>query len=1058
MPKNIILVDKRVQGYETIVAAIDLDICIPILFDYYTDTIEDIKGRITGCVANDTLPPSPRCVGLLQHNYNRPFYNLVAADTESSIILGVETHDPDLATWAPLRDLIAWCATTPEVGGEYFDMMACALYSNPDWKYIIDTLTTQVGRGVTIRASTDNTGSATQGGNWFLESHTGVNLKGVYFTDAIEEYQGVLYSETYDLIEYSTKGFASGEVVTWGEGPAGGGGTGGISSNVIGICSNNAAYAALKSDGSVVTWGNAGYGGNSSSVASSISSGILQIYTTASSFAALKTNGSVITWGDQYSGGNSSSVSASISSGVVTVYFNQTAFAALKNNGALITWGNSTYGGNSSSVSSSLTSGVIAVYSTILAFAALKLDGSVITWGESTYGGDSSAVSSSISSGVVAVYSTESALAALKSDGSVITWGDSVSGGDSSSVSASISSGVVAIFSNLSAFAALKSNGSVITWGYGIFGGNSTSVSASISSNVVTIYSTQYAFAALKTNGSLITWGYTDDGGNSNAVGASLASGVVAVYSTRSAFAALKSNGSVITWGNSGGDSSAVASSLTSGVVAVYSNTFAFAALKNNGTVITWGYAPYGGNSSGTSFGTTISIYSNGTSFAALKTTATTFDLSMSYYTDMDRFNILRKKENRRRVNLASLNNNVFTISQPSDIQSFNPTMSTDKTLRIIVPDYVASSYSIASTATIPSSSGNYIVACDQGEPVTISGVTYVNYGIYVYKQETNNTYTKLTSATINGNLYATYGGINLYSSGIAFVTLYPPPTLSNFADITKVSNAAPFQLTPPTSNSTGAFSYTSSNASVATIAGTTVTLTGFGTSTITATQASDNANYGSGSITATLTTTSANYYGADLSGTDFTNISLYGATLNLANLTNVIFVTTNLTNATLNGATLANILSRGIIGLSTAASTLPTGYTGRGGSIFGNNVRITGANLTNVDLSNVVLTNSDVSGAIFTGATLTNIRTAGLTGTATATLPTGYVFCNSIIVGPNVSLAAAALSSADLSGISIAGTDLSGATLTGTNLTNVVSGSLRNASLTATPPDHPPQ
>ena len=34
MPKNIILIDKRVQDYETILAAIDTNICIPVLFDY----------------------------------------------------------------------------------------------------------------------------------------------------------------------------------------------------------------------------------------------------------------------------------------------------------------------------------------------------------------------------------------------------------------------------------------------------------------------------------------------------------------------------------------------------------------------------------------------------------------------------------------------------------------------------------------------------------------------------------------------------------------------------------------------------------------------------------------------------------------------------------------------------------------------------------------------------------------------------------------------------------------------------------------------------------------
>ena len=1057
MPKNIILIDKRVQDYETILAAVDTNICIPVLFDYYTDTIADIKARISEataeCVANDTIESdagTPRCVGLLQHNYNRPFYNLVAADTEGSVIMGVTDHDPELATWAPLRDLIACC------GAVYFDMMACALYSNPDWKYIIDTLTAQTG--VTIRASTDDTGAVAVGGDWFLESHTGVNLKGIYFNEAIEEYQGVLYLMPYKIRESPTKGFATGSVVAWGDTVSGGNSSAvasSLTSGVVAVYSVSSAFAALKTDGSVITWGNASYGGNSSAVTSSLTSGVVAVYSTRYAFAALKTDGSVITWGVGL--GNLSPVASSLTSGVVALYSTILAFAALKTDGSVITFGEPIYGGNSSAVASSLTSDVVAVYSTDTAFAALKTNGSVITWGYANSGGNSSAVASSLTSGVVAVYTTYYAFAALKTNGSVITWGEPVYGGNSSDVASSLTSGVVAVYFNYYAFAALKTNGSVITWGNATYGGNSSDVASSLTSGVVAVYSVSSAFAALKTDGSVITWGNATYGGNSSDVASSLASGVVAVYSTSYAFAALKTDGSVIAWGNtnSGGNSSAVASSLASGVVAVYSNSneYAFAALKTDGSVITWGDTTYGGNSSAVASSLTSSVvivYSTEKAFASIKTTATTFDLSFSYYSNMDRYDILRKKENRCRVNLTTLNNNVFTLSATRDLQVINPSIPSDKALRIIVPTYVSSPLSIISTATIPSDAGNVIIACDEGEPVTISGTTLVNYGAYVYRRETNNTYTKLTTATVGGNVYAVYGGDGIISSGIALVVLYPPPTLSNFPNITKVSNAAPFQITAPTSNSTGAFSYTSSNPSVATISGATVTITGFGTSIITATQASDNANYGGGSITATLTTTSANYYGADLSGSDFTNISLYGATLNLANLTNAIFVSSDLSGATLNGATLANILSRGVIGLATA--TLPTGYIGRGGSIFGNNVRITSANFTNADLSNVVLTNSDVSGAILTGATLTNLRTAGLTGTATATLPAGYVFRNGVIVGPNVLLTGSALTSADLSGVSIAGTDLSGTVLTSANLTNVVSGSLRNASTAVLP------
>jgi hypothetical protein len=263
--KNILLIDKRVQDYETIITATDHEICIPVLFDYYTDTIADIKARVSAAAGTGNERGTDRCIGLIQHNYNTPLYHLVLdGNHNGSIIAGVQTQDPELATWGVLREFITWFAPTSDGGGDggggatYFDMMACALYSNLDWKYIIDTLTKQTG--VTIRASTDDTGAASLGGDWFLESHTGVNLKTVYFTDAIEEYRGVLYLYPYDIREYSTKGFATGSIQTWGNAGYGGPNPG-ISSGVVSIYSTYYAFAALKTDGSVVAWGDSSQGG-----------------------------------------------------------------------------------------------------------------------------------------------------------------------------------------------------------------------------------------------------------------------------------------------------------------------------------------------------------------------------------------------------------------------------------------------------------------------------------------------------------------------------------------------------------------------------------------------------------------------------------------------------------------------------------------------------------------------------------------------------------------------------------------------------------------------------
>lgn len=78
-------------------------------------------------------------------------------------------------------------------------------------------------------------------------------------------------------------------------------------------------------------------------------------------------------------------------------------------------------------------------------------------------------------------------------------------------------------------------------------------------------------------------------------------------------------------------------------------------------------------------------------------------------------------------------------------------------------------------------------------------------------------------------------------------------PVLSGFADMSKNYGDASFALVDPSSNSPGAFSYTSSNPTVATLEGNVVTILGVGTSTITATQL-DTPFFNDASIMATLT------------------------------------------------------------------------------------------------------------------------------------------------------------------------------------------------------------
>ena len=168
------------------------------------------------------------------------------------------------------------------------------------------------------------------------------------------------------------------------------------------------------------------------------------IFSTDGAFAALKENNSVVTWGDNDGGGVSTAGSTyGIPTGatldnVKTIFSTEMAFAALKKNNSVVTWGKGRYGGDlgkvydsntplSTDYSGSLSSDVKTIFSTERAFAALKQDGSVVTWGENSYGGDSTTGTTyGIPSGatlynVKTIFSTEGAFAALKDDGSVVT-------------------------------------------------------------------------------------------------------------------------------------------------------------------------------------------------------------------------------------------------------------------------------------------------------------------------------------------------------------------------------------------------------------------------------------------------------------------------------------------------------------------------------------------------------------------------------------------------------------------------------------------------------------
>lgn len=388
------------------------------------------------------------------------------------------------------------------------------------------------------------------------------------------------------------------------------------------------AFAARKTDGSVVIWGDTNYGGvagNTDEVADQLTD-VHQIATSSYAFAAIKNNGTVVTWGRTVEkdkddndvavviGADSSAVKDDLID-VVSITSSNYAFAALKADGTVVAWGDPDRGGNSAEVQDKLTD-VVSITSGRYAFAAIKKDGTVVTWGKDGYGHTTDSVILDQLVGVTKVVSNYRGFSALKDDGTVVSWGYSsyIDGYDADKLV-----NIKDIASNLYAFAAIKVDGSVLAWGKADFGGKQDDVKTF--ADVDSIVSNQKSFAAIKKDGTVVSWGDANYGADSGTPSAPLV-GVVSIIDSYKAYAALKDDGTVATWGDAdyGGTSNDVTADLID-VVSIISNNRAFAAMRKDGSVVTWGNTDYG---HGHEIVTDVeSIVSNGYAFAAIKNDGT---------------------------------------------------------------------------------------------------------------------------------------------------------------------------------------------------------------------------------------------------------------------------------------------------------------------------------------------------------------------------------------------------------------------------------------------------
>ncbi|CAE7281614.1 HERC2 [Symbiodinium sp. KB8] len=414
-----------------------------------------------------------------------------------------------------------------------------------------------------------------------------------------------LHRQQTDVMSVGRHAFAAvlgdGSVVTWGDAVNGGDSSAveGRLRDVQHIQSSLGAFAAILTDGSVVTWGERICGGDSAAVQGQLRD-VKQIQSSAEAFAAILGDGSVVTWGNSSYGGDSRAVERQLRD-VKHIQSSSRAFAAIRGDGSVVSWGDLRFGGDSRAVQEQLRD-VQHIQSSSKAFAAILSDGSVVTWGgwgcnpsTRNRGGDVRAVQGQLND-VKHIQSSDPAFAAILADGSVVTWGNPDFGVDSSIVQGQLRD-VQQIQSSEDAFAAILSDGSVVTWGNSRHGGDSSIVQGQLR-DVQHIQSSWGAFAAIRGDGSVVSWGDPHDGGDSSAIQGQLRD-VKHIQSSSRAFAAIRADGSVVTWGNPdfGGDSSAVQGQLRD-VKQIQSSAEAFAAILSDGSIVTWGYSRHGGDSS----------------------------------------------------------------------------------------------------------------------------------------------------------------------------------------------------------------------------------------------------------------------------------------------------------------------------------------------------------------------------------------------------------------------------------------------------------------------------
>ena len=253
----------------------------------------------------------------------------------------------------------------------------------------------------------------------------------------------------------------------------------------------HAMTALSEVDGTIVSWGDATYGGANPPSGT----GFVAVFSTATAFAALHSTGDISVWGDNGAGGQNGPVSA----GYTTVYSNEAAFVAVHSAGALYAWGSPNHGGCTDfgcNAAPPLPGGATSVQSVVAtdrAFAALTNTGQIEAWGDSSFGG----LGAPETGGYTRLFASSDTFVAIKGyPGTLDAWG-AASAQNSYAVPAG--SDFVDVFSNDHALVGLDSTGGLHAWGEASSGGSLPAPPSG--APFTTVYATAKAFVAMRQDG-----------------------------------------------------------------------------------------------------------------------------------------------------------------------------------------------------------------------------------------------------------------------------------------------------------------------------------------------------------------------------------------------------------------------------------------------------------------------------------------------------------------------------------------------------------------------------